>query len=67
MRLDMSPFLKPRSVKAAALYIGTTLKKWWDVTDEYEAGWFKCTVIACHDETENVDGEIEKGLQVRLR
>jgi hypothetical protein len=62
------PLLKPGTVEAAKVYIGTTLKKWWEATETSEAGWYKARILAAYDDIVNeVTGELEEGLQLTLR
>lgn len=64
----MVPLLKPGTVEAAKVYIGTTLKKWWEATETSEAGWYKARILAAYDDIVNeVTGELEEGLQLTLR
>ncbi|CAL8470455.1 g9997 [Coccomyxa elongata] len=64
---SMSPVLKPGSLEAAQLYVGTTLKKWWPATATSPAGWYKGRVNAVYDNVvNNISGEVEEGLQCTL-
>lgn len=65
---SMSPVLKPGSLEAAQLYVGTTFKKWWPATSTSPAGWYKGRVNAVYDNVvNNISGEVEEGLQCTLR
>ncbi len=65
---SMASILKPETVESAELYVGTTLKKWWDATATSREGWYKCRVKAAHDHVVNgLSGEVEEGLQLTLR